>query len=384
METSQIDKLIIKFFTKSISKEEWNELNRWFEKSKDDKVFLKYLEINYAIEDIMSEFNTEKTKQAILKKIKKDKRTLNAVKVMRVFKYAAVITILFGVGYFYQQSVFTDNSKEFVLPNQNTITLELESGNLEVISEGDASEIVNEEGIVIGSQKGNRLIYSGASSQVKLDKVVYNQLTVPYGKRFELELSDGTIAYLNAGTSIKYPIQFLEGQDRAVFLVGEAFLEVTKDSNRPFIVNTSNNMDVKVFGTKFNVSNYPEDEITEVVLVEGSVGLQVDSKTKTILEPGYMGSFHREHKNIIEKPVITSVYTSWMQGDIVFRNMTFTNILKKLERQYNFTIENQNLTFSEKRFNANFGDEPIEIILNYFKNTYQINYTIKDNHVIIH
>lgn len=376
------EKLIIKYLTNSISKKEWDKLNLWFEQSKDTKTYNEYIKINYAIDDIMSEFDTEKTKNSLLEKIKKDKRSIVTLKITKYLKYAAAITMLLGIGYIYQQGFFSDKTENIAFPSEDTITLEHENGNLEVISEGGTTEVLNAEGETIGTQKGNRLVYSGSQTEPK--ELVYNQLTVPYGKRFELKLSDGTIALLNAGSSLKYPVRFLNEGKREVFLVGEAFLDVAKDSKRPFMVNTSDNLDIQVLGTRFNVSNYPEDETTEVVLVEGSVGLQINEKSDVvILEPGFKGSFDRQQRNISTIPVITNVYTSWMKGELVFRRMSLENILKKLERHYNVTITNQNLEYSQKKFNANFGDEPIETVLNYFKNTYGINYTINANKVIL-
>lgn len=377
----KLNKLIIKYLTNSITQKEWEDLTLWAEKTKDSDSFQEYLKINYAIDDIMSEFNTKKTKESVLQKIKKDKSKLHRLKMAQVLKYAAVAIILLGLGYFYEQG-FVSDREDFAFPSEDTITLELENGAMEVISEGEATEIINQQGVVIGTQKGNRLIYT--NTQVESEKLIYNQLTVPFGKRFELEFSDGTVAHLNAGSSIKYPIQFLKGQEREIFLDGEAFLDVAKDPSRPFTVNTSNNLHVRVLGTQFNVSNYSEDKTIDVVLVEGSVALQVDkNKEDVILEPGFKGSFNRQENNISTKPVLTSTYTSWINGDLVLRGMNFKNILKKLERHYNVTIINQNLEYSNKKFNANFGDEPIETILNYFKNTYGINYTINANKIII-
>jgi len=381
MEYKKLEKLIIKYFTRSISQKEWEDLNAWFEKNTDSKSFDEYLKINYVIDDIMSEFNTKKTKESVLKKIKQDK-----VKVYRIraFKYAAAILVLLGLGYFYQKDYFKQSQNELVFPSENAITLEMDNGSLKVISEGESTEIVNSEGKVIGKQNGNRLVYN--ELETESEELIYNQLTVPHGKRFELQLSDGTIVHLNAGTSLKYPINFLKEGERKVFLTGEAFLDVFSDKERAFVINT-NDLDVSVLGTRFNVSAYPEDNITDVVLVEGSVQLS-SSLTNTdvkdvLLEPGFKGSFNREEQNITTKPVITSIYTSWMKGDLIFRNMTFENILKKLERHYDLKITNRNSEYSNKKFNANFGDEPIEKVLGYFKNTYGIDYTIVNNEVII-
>jgi len=382
MDSNKLHKLIVKYLTNSITKKEWKDLNSRIQKSVNTDVFYEYLKINYAIDNIMGEFNTKKTRESVLNRIRRDKRKTQRLKVIRVLSYAAVVILFLGIGYFFQYEFSSNNRGKSYTPSEANITLELEGVGMKVISEGKTAEIVNEDGVVIGTQKGNRIVYS--DTNLKSDKLVYSQLNVPHGKRFELELSDGTVAYLNAGSSLKYPIQFIDGQAREVYLVGEVFLDVTKDSGKLFTVKTSNNLDVHVLGTRFNVSNYPEDEITEVVLVEGSVGLNVGNKTdNTILKPGFKGSFNKQEKNITTKPVITSLYTSWMNGELVFRNISFENILKKLERHYNVTISNQNIEYAEKKFNANFGDEPITTVLNYFRNTYGIDYTINDNNIII-
>ena len=382
MKAKKKEKLIIKYLNKSISKKEWDELTAWFEQNENNKDFKEYVRINYAIDNIMSEFNTERTKNSLLDKIKKDKRSVISLRIFNYLKVAAVIAMVFGIGYLFQQDSLFDKSQEIAAPSEDTIILELENGSFEVISEGAITEIKNEKGEVIGTQNGNRLTYN--VTETNKEELVYNQLKVPFGKRFELELSDGTVAHLNAGSSVKYPINFLKEGQREIFLVGEVFLDVAKDSERSFVVNTSDNLSIQVYGTQFNVSNFPEDETTEVVLVEGSVGMHVaETEKPLLLEPGFKGSFNRAERNITTKPVITDVYTSWIKGGLVFRQVSLENILKKLERHYNVTITNKNLKYAQKHFNANFGEEPIETVLNYFKNTYDINYTINANQIII-
>ena len=109
------------------------------------------------------------------------------------------------------------------------------------------------------------------------ETLVYNTLKIPYGKQFEVELSDGTIVHLNSGTTLRYPVAFLKNQNRKVFLTGEAFFEVAKDKAHPFTVSTQE-LNVEVLGTKFNASSYTEDVTTDIVLVEGKVALYKDKK----------------------------------------------------------------------------------------------------------
>lgn len=376
----KIENLIVKYLSNSITREEWHELNEWIKNSYDGKLFSEYIRINYAIDNIMGEFNTDRTKNTILKKIQKDKSSKKRKKIKTVFRYAAVLIIMVSLGMVYQQYFSAKSSVNEMLEIGNRITLELGDGSLQVFENDKTREIFNTNGELIGVYIDNRLVYE-KSSNLSVDQGE-NLLTVPYGKRFEIELSDGTIAFLNAGSTLKYPVKFETGKSRGLNLRGEAFFEVTKDSLRPFIVNTSNSFNVKVLGTKFNVSNYTEDLTTDVVLIEGSVELE-SSNEQVILEPGFKGSYDWKEGGILTKPVITKAYTSWMQGELVFRNVTFENIIKKLERHYDVSIINHNLKFAQKEFNANFGNEPIEVVLNYFKNTYGINYTINQNKITL-
>ncbi|MGK4568546.1 FecR family protein [Flavobacterium sp. 3HN19-14] len=127
-------------------------------------------------------------------------------------------------------------------------------------------------------------------------------------------MSDGTVIHLNSGTTLRYPVKFIAGENRQVFLDGEAYFDVAKDKAHPFIVN-ADKLNVRVLGTHFNVTNYPEDDQTDVVLVEGSVGLYgsnttFDATKNTVLKPGYKGSFNKNTSSINTKPVVTDFYTS--------------------------------------------------------------------------
>ncbi|MGC6432381.1 MAG: FecR family protein [Jejuia sp.] len=268
---------------------------------------------------------------------------------------------------------------------ENSITLELEDGSIRVLDDTTNGQLVNTSGQIVGAQSNNKLVYQKSEKEIK--QLVYNTLTIPYGKTFEISLSDGTKAYLNAGSSLKYPIQFIEGREREVFVNGEVFLDVTKSEISPFIVN-ADDLNIKVYGTKFNVNSYPEDNVTEVVLVEGSVGLYADNlddhASPNMLKPNHKASFNKAIKSIKKEKVITDIYTSWMNGELVFRNMLFANILKKLERHYDVTIINNNQTLSNEKFNASFGVAPkIHEVLEELKITYNIDYSINDATITI-
>lgn len=293
---------------------------------------------------------------------------------------AAVFICFMTAGYLLFQ--FTKMPSD-MLP-KDAITLQLEDGTIQILEKDGSVKIQNKNGHIVGQQNGNQLVYDKNNAAAKL---VYNTLSIPNGKTFQLRLSDGTTVHLNAGSSLKYPVQFLKNTERKVFITGEAFLSVAKDAKHPFIVN-ANNLNVRVLGTQFNVSAYPEDATTDVVLVEGAVGLYTknevfNAQKSNVLKPGFKGSYNKQTKKISKDAVITSIYTSWMGGELIFRNMTFNNILKKLERHYNITVVNNNKILGNKIFNANFRKIAAKEVFEKLKVNYGIQYQMDGNTITI-
>jgi ferric-dicitrate binding protein FerR (iron transport regulator) len=215
-------------------------------------------------------------------------------------------------------------------------------------------------------------------------ELVYNEMVVPYGKRFQVTLSDGTQVHLNSGTSFKFPVKFIAGRERKVFLKGEAFFDVVKNKKDAFVIN-SKDIDIKVLGTKFNVSYYTEDEEINTVLVTGSVQIYESSKpsfTKKI-QPGQMASWNKEQKNIYIEDVDIDLHTAWMEGRLILRKTPFKVIRKKLERYYNVSIINHNELLDRLYYNINFDNETIEQVLKTLNENFDIDYRINDNTIII-
>ena len=375
--------LFEKFINRECSREEIQQIIAYFRTSKDLPDFPTIENVSALLNQFpdMDDALADRMFENIVRPAPERKQLFDYRKI------AVAASLFIGVlvgGYLYQQGYFTANNEALLIPVNEAITLELDNGTIEVIAENGEARIMDNNGQIVGRQQGNQLVYS---DEVILEELVYNTLTVPYGKRFDVQLSDGTVVYLNAGTSIKYPLKFISGENRQVFLTGEAFFKVKEDKDHPFIVNAEK-LNVQVLGTAFNVSNYPEDGQTDVVLVEGAVGMyksgeHFSEEEHTILAPGTKGSFDRTNTTIEIRDVLTSTYTSWVDGRLIFRNMPFDNILKKLERRYNIEILNFNKSLGAEEFNAGFKDESIDEILDALKTTYGIDYKIRDNKVII-
>ncbi|MEO9481927.1 MAG: FecR domain-containing protein [Ekhidna sp.] len=378
------DQEILKYLTGNTSDTEAKKVENWIiEDEKNAKKF-NLLKAQY----IASTFDETAKSVHIEKKFSDFLRTIDSApnskpsRRLQFLKYAAMISIIFGLGYVYFTDFFNNKPAKLVIPNE-AITLNLSDQEVKVIAFRQNAKIVDATGKVLGAQSGNTIVYN-ENLDATDTTLVYHTLTVPYGKRFKLVLSDGTKAQLNAGSSLKYPVKFIAGSTRQVFLNGEAFFDVAEDTAHPFIVN-ANELDIKVLGTQFNVSSYPEDEFIRTVLVEGSVSLSEDagSAEATRLEPGHQAIWNKEDRSIFIEEIETSVFTSWIDGRIVFRHMPFKNILKKLERHYNVDIVSNNEVLNEETFTASFDIESIEQVLETFNKNYAIGYTIKDNQIII-
>lgn len=284
---------------------------------------------------------------------------------------AACFLIIVGVFVFNQKN--TASQQTLTKPMEqhldaNAITLQLDNGNIETISESGERKITSPSGNLLASQQGNTLDYKGSKAHKKL---VYNTLNIPFGKQFELLLSDGTQVTLNSGSSLRYPVNFIAGKDRKVYLKGEAFFDVAKDASHPFIVN-ADQINIRVLGTQFNLSFYPEDEDISTVLVEGSValykeGADMKKNTSTQLVPGQQAAFNKTKNEMSVNEVDTHNHTAWKDGYLLFKASPFYRIRSKLERHFNISIEDKTQLLHNQVYTATFRNETIEEILEAFK-----------------
>ncbi len=386
MKLDKVEKLIARYLNPVITGPEMEDLSACLKNSEHRHLFGDFVKLNYAAQYIMGNYDTEEAKEQLLKKIKEDQRSVFRLKIRSVLKYAAIAILFLTLGYLFKSDILDSSYKEErIIPDNNTITLMLEDGSLiEVIEKGSAP-LVDADGEDMGTMSNGILDYN--KSVASSEKYVYNTLKVPYGKKSQLILSDGTKIHLNSGSSIRYPVAFMKNRKRQVFLDGEAFFDVAKNRECPFLVN-SPELNIRVLGTRFNVSSYSDDDRTSTVLVEGSVSLfkngeEYRPEDASLLEPGYKATLEKSRKEILFEQVDTEIYVGWVQGKIIFNRIPFKEILKKLERHFDVEIINNNKELDEEIFTASFDTETIEQILAAFNKSYPINYKIQHNQIII-
>src|SRR5680860_92098 len=380
-----ISRIIAKKIKGGLSEAEQDYLDSWINESEENgSLFYRLLDSGVG-EDIfeISRLDDDAHWQKVLERSnKKGSKTDKAFQLKYLFRYAAIFIGAIGLVYGYWRSIPPDQD---AVDTKDVITLELGNGEIRTISPENPRSVTNAQGAILGEQKADRLVYS---NRTETEKLVYNTLTVPYGRRFSVILSDSTLVHLNAGSSLRYPVKFIGDQNRQVFLTGEGYFDVTKDREHPFVV-TSGTMDVRVLGTKFNVTAYPEDREINTVLVEGSVSLYssesgYDPTKAKMLLPGYKAAWDRFYEKMDVEQVETDIYTGWIDGKLVIKEMPFKNIVHKLERHYKVSIDNTYEALDNEVFTATFDIETIDEALRIFTEETPFEYEFKKDRITIY
>ena len=379
--TLNLEDLILKYLNQNTSVCDLKKLLVKLKEKENVELFKSYIKTNYYSLYVLNDIDRKDIIKVIKNKIDLERKNSERKSfIKKSFKYAALFFLVLGLGYYIKSTQQNITDEEKIVPKADDIVLETENGEQLIIEKEEKNLKIDPKINLL--QKANKLVYD---KDLKIEKLVFHSLKVPYGKRFDIVLSDNSRVYLNSGSILKYPVKFLDNQIREVFLEGEAFFDISEDEKNIFRVN-SNGINVEVYGTKFNFKNYPEDYVSDVVLVNGSVGISnTENKSITKLTPGFKGSVDKENYIVEKVKINTKLYTSWIDGQVVFRGESFNQIIKKLERLYNVTIINNNEKISEELFNATIDteEEKIEDVLNYFNKIYNIEYQVYNNKIII-
>ncbi|MFV0323532.1 MAG: FecR family protein [Bacteroides xylanisolvens] len=219
----------------------------------------------------------------------------------------------------------------------------------------------------------------------KLNKFIGQQLAIQVesGEKAAITLPDGTKVYLNAATSLSYPSDFGLNQ-REIYLTGEAYLEVAKDTEKPFHVHTDE-VEIEVLGTKFNVSSYPDQGEVETTLIEGSVKLTTknNSPHSVIMKPNQKVIYSKKNHQLSSLQTTGHFETAWTRGELVFRSAKFSDIIEKLKKRYGADIQISGDKYNTDLFTGSFKEEYIHGVLKLLQMHYQFTYTEKNGKILI-
>ncbi|MEQ5791601.1 FecR family protein [Muricauda sp. NFXS6] len=381
-----IRRIITRYINQEASQEELAILYEWVKKGNNKDVFKKLVQADFLVNYEDKSWETEEAFESFLHTIKEKetKRVRPLFAGDHIWKYAAVIavTLCSSLYFLLNQSPFVDVPMEV---DRNQITLQLENGEILTIDPKSDATVQSKNGSTVVSLVQG--VLTQKEEQLKRGEVRNNTIRVPYGKNLTITLQDGTVVMLNSGSSMTYPSSFVDMNTREVQLKGEAFFEVTKNPEKPFIVKTET-MYTQVFGTVFNVSAYAEDGASEVVLVEGSVGVgKPDNKRGEdlqMLRPSQKAIDALDGgEGFVVEDVDVSSYISWTQGILSFENDSMGQIVKRLQRQYNIKIVNQYKELDERRFTGMFDEESIDHVLRTIQAHTHFSYDKEEDLIII-
>jgi len=258
-------------------------------------------------------------------------------KMFSVMKYAAGLLLILGAGSILY--LLNHNVKRF--PVFAAGSGSLQKGRI-ILADGSYHEFETKQTVIQQTSSGtvmlnNDTIESGPGSRKSAPDQV-NRIIIPYGKRSSITLADGSRIWLNSGSQLSYPSEF-KNNAREVYLSGEAFFDVAPDAGRPFIVITKE-VRIRVLGTRFNVTSYPEDNVSQTVLLKGKVRVSENAvfPKSMELQPGERFTYDKSMKSLARDNVDAEMYSSWVDGFLIFNNEPTPEIFKKLERYYNRQI----------------------------------------------
>jgi len=279
---------------------------------------------------------------------------LQKVRIWKRLSVAAAVLFVLSATYFFTLPPRSANhlyvqipavAKTDHAPGKNKALLILASGekidinvakNGQVAKQGQTNIVKTADGKLVYEETGN----SSDPLRKALrnsDQIALNTLVVPRGGQYNLSLPDGTRVWLNAESSLIFPVEF-KGHKREVTLTGEAYFEVAKNAKMPFHVKL-NKMEVEVLGTHFNIMAYNDEPVVKTTLLEGSVKLS-NSKGQQVLKPGQEGILNGADKFIVKNANLEQAM-AWKNGRFVFNNDDIPSISRKLARWYNVSVDDQ-------------------------------------------
>lgn len=300
---------------------------------------------------------------------------------------AAVILIFFSIGgYFlikHKSQVQTDTiAVNNIVPGANKATLTLADGKKIILGDMVSGQLTNQAGVIITKTPKGELVYTvrAVHNKAQLSKQ-FNKLETSRGEQYQVVLPDGSHVWLNAATSLKYPVAF-SGKERVVELTGEAYFEVAHNKAMPFKVKTLQ-QEVEVLGTHFNVSAYNDENVTATTLLEGSVKVTSAADHKNaIIKPGEQSMVSGVGMQVREVDADEAI--AWKNGYFLFNNENLGSIMRKVARWYNVEVVYQNDAARSKVFSGTVSKyKDVSQVIRILELTNAVHFNIDKSKIII-
>jgi transmembrane sensor len=330
MDLQRINELIQKYADGTATEAEKTELTAWYrEQASHDALF--HGDENKVYHELLSRINDA-----------------TGVRPMRTYwkswAAAASVAVLLatGIGLYFSKHNVNQSTKQIAagLPVKPGVILTLSNGSQIVLSDAANGHIANQGNVSVTKAANGQLVYHIDESAEKQPAIAYNTISTPAGGQYMIVLPDKTTVWLNAKSSLKFPVTFQNAQERHVELTGEAYFEVTHNEQMPFKVSTGE-LITEDLGTAFNINAYADEPGISTTLVNGAVRVTAGN-SQVMLHPGEQA--HYQEKMIVSKVNVDGVI-AWKDGYFRFDDETLESIMRTMSRWYNvsYVFEDEDL-----------------------------------------
>ena len=366
-----------------MDKSEEQELRAWMDEAEENKLFFMEgvkMVLEYQVVT-RSDKNASDSLKHVREKIKARGRRQLWIQITAV----ASVVILFALSFafFYMPELERESPVSAkVHAGGMKATLIVANGIQVDLMQDNLQDVVRQYGATVLEDKKNELRYDNVEVNEEIEeKPVYHTTSTPVGGEYHFTLADGTMVWLNSSSRLTFPTRFT-GDAREVLVEGEVYFGVQHDESKPFIVRV-NDVSVRVLGTEFCISAYPENEGVMTTLVRGAV--QVTSgNNQVVLKPGYQAVVDQYSGAISQRAVELSLYTSWVRGIFEYENMELNDIMVQLARWYDVQFTFSASECKERRFTGVIRKyEDLNDVLDMIEKTTNVKFIINGKNVTI-
>lgn len=377
MENNFAKSLLEKYIAGNCTAEESAAIEAW------------YAQWNEDLPENLPEEKLELAMERVYRRLPEEERnkySTGNVKKLSWIATAAAVLLISGIAAWIYSSQHSDSNTHVnthlandVLPGKNTALLTLAGGKSIKLSDTksgviiDANKLSYEDGTAVASGLLDNKI------EEKQDTAPDLGVSTPRGGTYQIILPDGSKVWLNAASEIKFPASFQQTKTRTVKLIGEAYFEVAKDKSKPFIVETEQQQ-VKVLGTHFNINAYPDEKRTRTTLLEGSVQLAYGTKD-LLLKPGQQASLTGKSMELSD--VDTEETIAWKNGNFVFNDEDLQSIMRKVARWYDVEVVYQDQLPETSFLGALSRSKNLSALLKVLESSGKIHFKIEGRRVIV-
>lgn len=392
MDSKNLNILLKKAYHRQLSEEEAEILRLWLRESGENAELYERLMSGQSLaeySDWVNEFDLSRVMEAIRNKVKRNRQ--KRIRKLTGWVAACVIFCIGITSVFYftfmdSEQVSTKQMAARIQPGSAKAILTLGDGRQLALDKKPIELLLNKQQMVTGDSA--TLTYSIAlpvfeTEQIQRQEAAeYHTIEVPVGGEYNLVLSDGTKVWLNAESSLVFPVEF-SGNKRQVSLQGEAYFEVARNEHVPFVVSTESGVKICVLGTQFNVEAYDDRESIKTTLVEGCVDVQAGDQ-KIRLLPHEQLQYHKNTAETEVREVNVREIIAWKNGWFVFDNTTLGEIVKTLQRWYNIEVEFVRSELEHLRFTGDLSRyDSFDAVIRMFEDTKKLKMNVISNKLII-